>query len=178
MVLMCWGMVRALRIELLKRSALRDARVMPHGPHAALNWQRRLRNIIHQPKRHEVVRFLREVALPALDEVAAELGRQGLTVRTGGGQEEGGDGRVWVEVGHGEEIDFFYSVRPRAYEPPSFVIADTVRERAEALKYYRAEVHLREGGQDYDIMGWAKGDIINDVLDQYERHMHFLNAMR
>ncbi len=178
MILMCWGMVRALRIELLKRSALRDARVMPHGPHAAMNWQRRLRNIIHQPKRHEVVRFLREVALPALDEVAAELGRQGLTVRTGGGDEEGGDGRVWVEVGHGEEIDFFYSVRPRAYEPPSFVIADTVRERAEALKYYRAEVHLREGGQDYDIMGWAKADIINDVLDQYERHMHFLNAVR
>jgi choline/glycine/proline betaine transport protein len=43
--------------------------------------------------------------------------------------------------------------------------------------YYRAEVHLNEGGQDYDIMGWAEEDIIADMIDQYERHRHFLHIV-
>jgi choline/glycine/proline betaine transport protein len=78
-----------------------------------------------------------------------------------------------TESGH-----FFYSVHPRAYEPPTFVMRDTRDKRLEKLKFYRAEVHLKEGGQDYDVMGWGKDDLIHDVLEQYERHMHFLAAVR
>lgn len=85
---------------------------------------------------------------------------------------------AWLEVRHGEEIDFYYSVRPRSYEAPAFALRDTRALRAEALEYYRAEVHLREGGRDYDIMGWRGDDVINDVLDHYQRHLHFLGAMR
>ena len=83
-----------------------------------------------------------------------------------------------MEVRHGSEIDFYYSVRARPYEPPAFVMSDTRARQAEALKYYRAEVHLREGGQDYDIMGWREETVINDVLDHYGRHLHFLAAVR
>ena len=176
MILMCWGLVKALRIDMVKRVSLRDARVTPHGPHAALDWQQRLRTIVHEPGRQEVNRFLRETAMPALEEVAAELRKRGRDARTSEDDTDGG--RVWVEIRHGEEIDFFYSVHPRAYEPPSFAMRDTRSDRAAELKYYHAEVHLREGGQDYDIMGWSRPQIINDVLDQYERHLHFLHAVR
>lgn len=72
----------------------------------------------------------------------------------------------------------FWSVRPRPYEPPTLVMRDTRSDRVEALKYYRAEVHLREGGQDYDIMGWSRDYVISDVLEQYERHIHFLLSNR
>jgi choline/glycine/proline betaine transport protein len=130
--------------------------------------------MMHQPKRREVLRYLHEVVKPALSEVAEELRKQGLTVEVG----EGDDDRVWVEVLHGDEIGFFYSVHPRSYEPPTFVMRDTRDQRLEKLKYYRAEVHLKEGGQDYDVMGWGKDDLIHDVLEQYERHMHFLTAVR
>ena len=176
MILMCWGLVRALRIEMVKRMSLRDARVTPQGPHSPLGWQQRLRTIIHQPGRQEVQRFLRETVKPALDEVATELRKQGLDARTS--EDDADGGRVWVEVRHGDEVDFFYSIHPRAYEPPSFVLRDTRPDRAEELKYFHAEVHLREGGQDYDIMSWSRSNIINDVLDQYERHLHFLHAVR
>ena len=40
--------------------------------------------------------------------------------------------------------------------------------------YSRLEVHLREGGQGYDVMGYTHTQLIDDVLDQYERHMEFL----
>jgi choline/glycine/proline betaine transport protein len=174
MILMCWGLLRALQIEGVKRISLREARVMPRGPHAALNWKQRLQTLVHQPRRREVLNFLDTVVKPALHEVAAELRKQQMDARV----EEGEDGRVWVEVRHGDEVDFFYSVRPRPYEPPTLVMRDTRSSRAEALKYYRAEVHLREGGQDYDIMGWSKEYVISDVLEQYERHIHFLQAVR
>ena len=44
--------------------------------------------------------------------------------------------------------------------------------------FARAEVHLQEGGQDYDVMGWSRDEVIDDILDQYERHMHFLHVVR
>lgn len=44
--------------------------------------------------------------------------------------------------------------------------------------YYRAEVHLVEGGQDYDIMGWSKMAVINNLIDQYHKHLHFLHLLR
>ncbi|MEY6431498.1 choline BCCT transporter BetT [Thioalkalicoccus limnaeus] len=174
MILMCWGLLRALRIEGIKQSSLREARVTPTGPQAPVNWRHRLRTLVHQPRHAETVQFIREVVRPALTEVADEL----RTMHLDAGVGEGEDGRVWVEVRHGDEIDFYYSVRPRPYEAPSFVLRDTRRRRAEALQYFRAEVHLREGGQDYDVMGWSRQDIIGDVLDQYERHMHFLHSVR
>jgi len=173
MVVICWGLLKALRLEGAKRSSLRGARVDPSGPRSG-NWQQRLAGMLHNPGRKEVLEHLRDTVAPALAAVAAELQRQGLEARV----QDSEDGRVWVEVGHGEEIDFYYSVRPRPYEPPAFAMSDTRASRAEALKYYRAEVHLREGGQDYDIMGWTREAVINDVIDHYQRHLHFLAAVR
>jgi choline/glycine/proline betaine transport protein len=173
MLLMCWGLLRALRIEAVKRMSLRQARVEPRGPHAALSWQQRLRELIAHPDRDEVQAFLLETAQPALELVAAEFRSQGLDAELGRGE----DGRLWIEVGPEGEHRFFYSVRPRPYQPPAFTLRDAKPGRSKALQYFRAEVHLREGGQDYDVMGWRREQLIDDVLDHYQRHLHFLQAM-
>jgi choline/glycine/proline betaine transport protein len=44
--------------------------------------------------------------------------------------------------------------------------------------FYRAEVHLIEGGQDYDIMGWSQEQVVLDMLNQYETHLQFLHTVR
>ncbi|HSM26494.1 MAG TPA: choline BCCT transporter BetT [Thioalkalivibrio sp.] len=174
MILMCWGLLSALNVEAKKRVSLHETRMSPTGPRGASNWKNRLHAMMHQPRRREVVRYIQDVVQPALSEVAEELRKQNLPAEVGAGE----DDRVWVEVLHGDEIDFFYSVHPRPYEPPTFVMRDTGEKRLEKLKYYRAEVHLKEGGQDYDVMGWSKDDVIHDVLEQYQRHMHFLSGLR
>lgn len=173
MILMCWGMVRAMRLDVTKRQVLRSARSAPLAL-AGADWKGRLHTLVHQPRQAEVKAFLLESVRPALADVAAELQAQGLTASFGGGE----DGRVWLEVGHGAEMDFFHSVRPQPYQPPAFVLDDPRRHRNDAATYYRAEVHLREGGQDYDVMGWRKQDLIHDVLDQYHRHLQFLDTVR
>ncbi len=33
-------------------------------------------------------------------------------------------------------------------------------------------------GQNYDVIEWTQEDILQDVIDQYERHLHFLNLVQ
>lgn len=174
MVFMCWGLYRALSIEGVKRSAASEGRLTPLGHGGPLSWRRRLEMIVSHPKRPEVDAFLRNIVEPAFAEVVGELRKRGLEAKVGKNDE----GCLWIEVCHGDDVDFYYSVHPRAYEPPAFALDDTRPRRLEELKYFRAEIFLREGSQNYDIMGWARESIINDVLDHYERHLRFLASVR
>jgi len=170
-----WGLLRALKLDATKRGvrfqALNGSRPLArqHG-----GWQRRLRNLAMFPRRAHVTRFIDEVVQPACQAVADELRKQGLPATV----ESGADGRVRLAVAHGNETDFSYEVRPRAFAQPSFALRDTGDDGNEERKYFRAEVHLREGGQDYDVMGWVREAVIDDILDQYEKHMHYLHLVR
>ncbi|MEL7937071.1 choline BCCT transporter BetT [Pseudomonas delhiensis] len=169
-----WGLFKALHLDATRRGLRHQALPSPrHAPHAQGGWQRRLRNIAMRPRRAHVARFITEVVRPACEQVAGELRKQGYEVAV----EERDDGRVSLALDHAGEGRFLYEVRPRAFAQPSFVVQDS-DEGNDARKYFRAEVHLREGGQDYDIMGWSREDVIGDILDQYERHLHYLHLVR
>ncbi|MDO4905241.1 MAG: choline BCCT transporter BetT [Lautropia sp.] len=173
MWLMCWGMLRAMRLEITKRTAASHARIAPAGIGDG-EWRARLRALTHQPLKHEVLGYMSAVVQPVLEEVAAELRKQGLEVEVRHEKAK----RVWLQVGHGEEMDFFYSVHPVVYQPASFMLEDPRRKIREDDQFFRAEVFLKEGGQGYDVMGWSKHGLIHDVLDQYHRHIHFLDRIR
>jgi choline/glycine/proline betaine transport protein len=172
MIFMCWGLYRALKLETLKRNILLEARTAPHA-HGS-SWQSRLRSLVDYPTDSKVQAFINTTVREAFTEVAIELEKRGIQARIA----DKDDGSVWIEVLHGEEMDFYYQVSPRGVERPAFVLDDTRSKRLAALKYYRADVHFKEGGQGYDIMNWSKADIIGDILDQYERHLGFLQVMR
>ncbi|MBE1188134.1 glycine/betaine ABC transporter [Escherichia coli] len=55
---------------------------------------------------------------------------------------------------------------------------DNDEQQTELHLFYRADVYLKEGGQNYDVMGWNQEQLINDILDQYEKHLHFLHLVR
>ncbi|MDH0292850.1 choline BCCT transporter BetT [Pseudomonas sp. GD04087] len=169
-----WGLFRALHLDATRRGLRHQALPTPrHAPHHDGGWQRRLRNIAIRPRRAHVTRFIAEVVRPACEEVAGELRKQGHVAQV----LEREDGRVALELAQPGEGHFLYEVRPRAFTSPSFVMLEE-EEGGEARKYFRAEVHLREGGQDYDVMGWTRDDVISDILDQYERHLHYLHVVR
>ncbi len=174
MIFMCWGLGRALRLETAKKISLRETRSAPASSGSTRIWKRRLSGILRHPRLAEVEKFIEETVAPSFAEVVEELKKQGVEARVSRGPEN----KIWMEVFHGEEIDFFYLVRPRPYEPPAFSMDNTRPRQLEKHKYYRAEVHFKEGGQDYDIMGWSKEEVINDVLDQYECHIRYLDMIR
>ena len=84
---------------------------------------------------------------------------------------------VRLEVSHGEEVDFTYEVRASHHRLPDASIG-VAEESTQGEGFFRAEVHLAEGGQDYDVMGWSQEQIIVDILNQYEDHLHFLHTVR
>lgn len=73
---------------------------------------------------------------------------------------------------HGDEIDFQYSVSPRLHRKPAGAMRGNGDNTEE--NYFRAEVQLNEGSQDYDVMGWTKNQVLHDILQQYEKHLHVL----
>lgn len=174
MILMCWGLFTAMRLDVLKKESIQEARITPRSiGKSARSWQERLDLIMHRPNNLEqLTTFMQQNVKPALLSIADEFKRQSIQATV----VEKNPEHIWLQVGHQEEVDFYYSVRVRQHQPPAFMTQ--AQEQALPSLYYRAEVHLQEGGQDYDIMDWRIDDIIQDVLDQYERHLHFLNVVR
>lgn len=172
-----YGLVKALRMD----SAKRDAQSAPVAPISARNpvsWERRLRNLVQLPSLAEVHEYIDEIAEPAMTNFAAQMQKNGFVAEVRREQ----NARIYLTVYQGEEVDFVYSIHPRAHLKPNASNADTVLDDTfddgSPDKYFRAEVHLSEGGQDYDVMGWTSDQLLTDILSQYERHLQFLHSLR
>ncbi|EJD6370132.1 BCCT family transporter [Providencia huaxiensis] len=172
-----YGLFKALRVDAYKRDSQQLATIAPTASRNPIPWQRRLRNIVYFPKRSHVKRFIEESVKPSMEMVSEELEKQGTICHIHTDR----DDRIGFEVDLGNDMNFLYEVRLRYYIQPSFALAgmgdEIDEEKNEEQRYYRAEIHLKEGGQDYDVMGWAKEQIIHDILDQYEKHIHFLHLL-
>ena len=167
-----WGFWKALSQDIKKRDAL----MMQSNQSFDVSWQDRLGNLLQYPTVTGVEDFQNVIVLPALKSFAAELKQQGLTAKV---STVDSNGEARIEVKHGDEVDFIYSViTGEIVLPNEALVGDGNDVPSEAQTYYRAEVHLREGGQDYDVMGWTRDQLIEDVLSQYERHLHFLHLVR
>ncbi|RCU49932.1 high-affinity choline transporter BetT [Corallincola holothuriorum] len=172
LLISAYGLLKALRIDATKRVSLDQVIHPPRVDSSLVGWERRLKNLVLLPRRKNVGQFIADVVIPAMESVATELEKHSVDTRFAV-DEDSLSARF--EVFHGDEQDFLYRVRPKAYLQPSFLVEE---DDDEARKYFRAEVFLLEGGQDYDIMGWSKEQVISDMIDQYEKHMHFLHQVR
>ncbi|MFA5702010.1 MAG: choline BCCT transporter BetT [Advenella sp.] len=171
------GLFKALKTEATKRQ-IRYQTVARTQPLAqGQDWQQRLRNLVTLPEQNQVVRFMNLTVAPAMKAISAELQDLGFEAQVTQKSSPDSDAKGWTltVAHHGEYQDFIYQVYPVAENRPTLTPLDP--ERPDKEIYYRAEVYLAEGGQDYDIMGWTKDDIIVDIINQYERHRHFLHMV-
>ncbi|OTG99961.1 MULTISPECIES: BCCT family transporter [Acinetobacter] len=171
LLLICWGLLKALHLEVTKMNALQQARITPRAIQNPRSWQQRLGLIMHYPhSEQEIQHYIDSEVLNAFKSVQKEFQRRQLEVLIqsidGGGME--------LRVDHHNEINFVYQVVAQETVPPSFMAEATLND----VKYYQAEVFLREGGQNYDVMDWTLEDLLQDIIDQYERHLHFLSLVR
>jgi choline/glycine/proline betaine transport protein len=163
------GLIKALRVEAFKQ----DSQLIAGIPHSSNenndSWQARLKNIVDYPNKTNVNKFINQTIEPAFELVAKELRENQINVDI-----SRKNGLSFI-VDHGEEQQFVYRVLARKHSQPDFV---SETDDDDEQSYYRAEVHLEEGGQDYDIMGWSKTAVINNIIDQYHKHLHFLHLLR
>jgi choline/glycine/proline betaine transport protein len=169
MLVVCFGLLKGLRMEGLKRQLLGVPQT-PVSTGRRVSWKQRLRNLSSHPDEKEMQTFVHEVVKPALLEVADEIRQTGLEVNI-----EDKPDYVALKVSYGGDDDFVYGVHSVGHLIPSFAFPEFEREGEEGQRYFRAEVYLAEGSQHYDLYGYNHEQLLDDVLIQYEKHMHFLH---
>lgn len=173
------GLIKALQVESRKRESLLFTATQQCSGVDKEAWRERLESIVTYPNRSAVEHFLDSIVTDAFEAVKSELLQYQLQVHITRQERS-----IQLLVSHGDEQQFVYGVHRRKYEQPDYVANESALNETQQMdidteqSYYRAEVHLTEGGQDYDIMGWSKIAVINDVIDQYHKHQHFLHLLR
>ena len=172
------GLFKSLKIEDYRRmSGNIETAPRQVGPQGRTNWKRRLSRLMNYPGFGHTKRILEEVCLPAMEEVAEELRKQSTHASfTYHKDAEKSDelGHLELLVDLGEEQSFVYQIWPVRYPIPSF----TYRARRGKSTYYRLETYLLAGSQDNNLIDYTKEQVIADILDEYERHLHFLHLHR
>ncbi|MCO7629503.1 BCCT family transporter [Pseudomonas fluorescens] len=131
----------------------------------------RLTQLDLQPSQSVVQRFMDKQVSPALEDAAAQMRAQGLQVQTLLGKSKRCMG-VRIEMEEGNPFVYEVSLDGYLANPTESAQSDEARQR-----YYRAEVYLHNGSQDYDLMGFTQDQITRDVLDQFESHRQLLGRV-
>lgn len=170
MVLAALGMWRALSIEGHREASLSAA--LHSWQHNPKQWKKRLSSLISFPDYQQVSGYIRDKVYPAMQHVETELKNQGWPVAVFFDDEQH---RAYIEVIRDNELDFIYEVRMRGYATPTFAYPEMASDPDGDKRYYRAEVFMRRGGAAYDIYGCSEQEIIDDLLTQFEKYLHFLH---
>ncbi|MFT6094010.1 MAG: choline/glycine/proline betaine transport protein, partial [Pseudohongiellaceae bacterium] len=169
MFLMCFGLYRGLNAETLKRPYRPMPAPVPQYP-SAKQWQQRLRALIGDHCQQDVRAYINSTVRPAMEAVSLQIDKTLLQPKI-----EESNAMIKLTVDHGADTMFKYEIRLREYGIPSAAFPN-LPKRDKEKTYWRAEVHLDEGPQDYDVAGYNIEQLTGDLLAQFEMHMQFLHA--
>lgn len=165
MLLSIAGLWRALSIESLRDKSLRQHQA--NGSHP-MRWRERISRLVKYPGKVESDLYLQQLVLPSFNAVQERLVEHGWSANVEFDQAKN---RVKLSIQKDNLVDFIYEVRQCGYPRPPYALDHTLSDSS----YYRAEVFLRRGSQAYDVHGYEQQDLIADVLDQFEKYLHFMH---
>lgn len=171
MFLVCYGLMRALHAEPSVRGVRPIAASSVPVAGGSKAWQSRLKAMLGRFKEGEAQAYLETTAWQAMEEVLAQLTTQNI-LHAGIETEEN---LIRLTAGQGEEFDFLYEIKLREYSLPSVAFPELPMKKSER-NYWRAEVTLLEGAQQYDVAGYSKEELMSDILTQFENHLHLLHT--
>ncbi|ATJ83970.1 choline BCCT transporter BetT [Halomonas beimenensis] len=158
------GMTRALKLESQKA----DARRQVSGSAPGGEWRERLDRALDTSNRAGAAATIEHAIRPALRQFAEELESRGQSATVSEEEVEGEPlPQLTLQADFDEAHSFVYQVRAHRLRTPSFLPVDDDY-------YVRLDVYLTEGGVDKDLNGYTRGQVLGDVLSEYERHLHFL----
>ena len=170
------GLYKSLRLEDFRQASTSLNAAPVVGNVDIFNWKKRLSRVMLHPSLNQTRNMLDDVCKPAIQAVASELISNGIHVDV---QEKPVDHEpelyhLDLVIQLDEEENFVYAIWPVRYDTPNF----SARGKRTKRYYYRLESYLFEGSQGNDLVGYSKEQVINDILDKYERHMMYLHINR
>ncbi|ENW86174.1 MULTISPECIES: choline transporter [Acinetobacter] len=170
------GLYKSLRLEDFRQASTSMNAAPVVGNVDIFNWKKRLSRVMLHPSLSQTRSMLNEVCKPAIEAVAAELITKGVhvDVQEKPVEDEPELYHLDLIIQLDEEENFVYEIWPVRYDTPNF----SSRGKRAKRYYYRLESYLFEGSQGNDLVGYSKEQVINDILDKYERHMMYLHINR
>ncbi|QWV00129.1 BCCT family transporter [Francisella salimarina] len=157
LLLMCISLIKSLRLDYLRLKSIETHSTVVQFAKANTSWQKRLEAIAHKPSKDQAIEFLQKDVTTAIIEVADEMEKNGINTEVIRDHDH-----IQLTISIEGNEDFIYSVMLRAYQ-------------SKLDNYNRVEVLLSHGGQYYDIMGYSKDQVIADIVNQYDKHLHYLH---
>ncbi len=173
LLLSIYGLIKALKVEGIKQQSQTISTMPQPLENDVEAWQERLQNILTFPQQDNVKKFIENTVIPALEQIKSQLESNRVKCEISRNKSS-----VTLTIFHPNDFDFIYAVHLKQHIQPKILVTTNNRTDDSDETYYRAEVHLAEGGKDYDIMGWSKTAIINDIIEQYHKHLQFLHLLQ
>ncbi|SBS39827.1 High-affinity choline transport protein [Marinomonas spartinae] len=166
MLLAALGLWRALVIEGHREAAVEAAAVPSRAFSNEGNWRKRLSTLFKFPGQAKVSHFIKEVVVPAMEEVQKELAihdwKANITTQENG---------VTFQLEHDDKLDFFYQVLATEHQIP-----EAHSDKSNYDTHWQADVYIRNGALGYELYGCSKDEVIRDLIDQLEQYFNFVDA--
>ncbi len=141
---------------------------MPEG-----DWRENLGSMLNKAEVDKVEaqgsdfsRFIEDVALPAFEELSAELEKYGRTVTV---RSSASTATFMVMMGGEEEIS--YRLQGRTFPNGILPFAEVRFRERKGLRIIKVESMLRSGSPDYLLSDVTGGEIIGNFMEHYGRVM-------
>lgn len=163
MLVFCYSLLKALREDYMLHNSINNHTNIVQFAQTNMHWKERLDSLISHPRQKEAGSFIQKVATPALQQLADQFITRGFSIALDEDKEQ-----VSITLNKEDAPDFSYGIRLVEFAMPAYAEEDH-------NQYFRAEIFLMQGGQDYDVLGYTQEQIIADAITQYEKHLHYIH---
>ncbi|PQZ89527.1 high-affinity choline transporter BetT [Arthrobacter sp. MYb227] len=144
---------------------LHDPGIAAHGRHR--QWRERLARTVSDSCAEDANNYIEQVAEPVMVEVANELAKFGTEISlTTEMIPEVGVRQLDLTVAMERQIPFRYQTYP-VFDIPT----GRRKSKPTGSEMIRLEIFSATGGRGYDVMGMPKQQLINDIVERFERHV-------
>ncbi|KAE9539245.1 BCCT family transporter [Ursidibacter maritimus] len=137
-------------------------------------WRERLNQMLVQTQEKDILKFLKQTALPAMRELRQELTNvHNLNVEL---VENLQDDEPSIEFIIKKESmrNFMYGIKSVSYETSEQLINDQKLPHIQYSKTYQPLAYFFDGRDGYDVQYMTRDELIADILKQYERYLSLL----
>lgn len=179
------GLVRSLRME----TAQVDSRAV--ALHSAISgrttpstndvdWENRLDRTSTWPSEYTAQRYVVQIAKPALESIAVALRDRGYDATLlAADSTETKVPQLDLSIAFGEDPSFRYQLYPVPSRTPEFAVQEGGNGKLDNSEtYVRLEVFGMNGSLGFDVFGYSRSQLINNVLDLFDRHLEYLHMQQ
>ena len=163
-VIAIFAFLQALKEDYLLLSSIQDPTLAAPQMSVDGNWKEQLTSVVTHPTHAQAKIFLKDIVGKGLLKFKNELVQHKYDIDIDRSQTD----VIRLVVRNKGVENFAYGVRLCP-----FLLPDYVPGREES--YYRAEVFLSQGGQNYDLYGYTEEQVIADAITHFKKHLHFLH---